>query len=142
MNILIINGPNLNMLGKREPSIYGTWSLEDLEKDLIKAFPGCTLYFFQSNSESEIIDRIHTCVDEDVDGLIINAGAFTHTSLAIADALRVLSLPVIEVHISNIWNRESYRSISYISPVTAGQISGLGKHSYFLAVHALLYSRS
>ncbi len=139
MKILIINGPNLNMLGKRETSLYGTWTVSEVEKELSSEFSQCTLDFFQSNSEGAIIDRIHQAVNEDWHGVVINPGAYTHTSIAIADALKILSCPIVEVHISNIWKREKFRHVSYVAPVATGQITGMGKYSYFLAVQALLY---
>lgn len=142
MNILIINGPNLNMLGKRESSIYGKWTLKELEKEMVHTFPQCNFIFFQSNSESAIVEKIHSVVTEDIEGIIINPAAFTHTSVAIADALKILEIPVIEVHISNIMQRENFRHFSYVSPVAVGQITGFGKYSYFLAVNALLYLSS
>ncbi len=139
MKILIINGPNLNMLGKREEEHYGQWTLKDLEKSLKEEFKNCHFDFFQSNIEGEIVSKIHEVCDDNYDGLIINAGAYTHTSIAIADALKILNIPIVEVHISNIYKREEFRHKSFIAPVAIGQISGFGKYSYFLAVRSLLY---
>tara|TARA_E500000331_G_scaffold339486_1_gene369786 strand:+ start:274 stop:699 length:426 start_codon:yes stop_codon:yes gene_type:complete len=138
-NILIINGPNLNLLGTRETEIYGKMSLQDIENECIEIFKkeGKKLIFFQSNSESEIIDKIHS--SKNFDGLIINAGAFTHTSIAIHDALKSVSIPKIEVHISNIYNREEFRKNSFISPVVNGIIAGFGTKVYQIAIKALKF---
>ncbi len=133
MTILIINGPNLNLLGTREPDIYGTVSFEEYFNRLKAAFPGVELQYFQSNHEGEIIDRLHEA-DRITDGIILNAGAFTHYSYAIADAIRAISVPVIEVHISNIFSREDFRHKSVLSPYVAGIISGFGPESYKLAL--------
>lgn len=138
--ISIINGPNLNLLGERETQIYGTRSLKDLEEEIISygREKGLDIDFSQSNSESEIIEAIHSIKKaSDVKGLIINAGAYTHTSIAIMDALKMLSIPVIEVHLSNIFQREEFRRVSYISYVCTGVISGLGMDSYLLALQYL-----
>lgn len=137
--ILVINGPNLNMLGIREPEIYGHASLDDIRADCeahAKAV-GATLDFRQSNSEAEIIDWIHSA-RETADGIIINPAAFTHTSVAILDALVLTELPVVEIHISNIFRRESFRQHSYISMGATGIISGFGAHGYVLAIDALM----
>jgi len=135
MKLLIINGPNLNMLGKREPEIYGKTSLEDLNKDLA-AFAkkeGISLDCFQSNHDGEIVDKIQEATDG-YDGLIINAGALTHYSVSVRDALACLKIPKIEVHISNIYQREDFRKTSLIAAVCDGQITGLGLKGYFLAI--------
>ena len=135
--ILIINGPNLNLLGKREPEIYGKTTLTQIEqscKKLIKDL-NFNLTFFQSNSESDIIDIIQK--SENIDGLIINAGALTHTSIAIHDALKTLSIPKIEVHISNIYNREEFRKKSFISPAVHGIIAGFGIDVYIMALRSM-----
>jgi len=135
--ILIINGPNLNMLGKREPDVYGSTTLKELEKictDESKKLD-FDISFFQSNSEAEIIDEIQKC--HNYQGLIINAGAFTHTSIAIHDALKILKIPKIEVHISNIYNREEFRKISFISPVVHGIIAGFGTDVYIIALKSM-----
>jgi 3-dehydroquinate dehydratase II len=137
--ILLINGPNLNRLGKREPHIYGSETLEDLENELIQ-FSGnhdVQLDCFQSNHEGEIIDAIHE-TEGKYEGIIINPGAFTHYSYAIRDAIAGMSLPVVEVHISNIHAREEFRHTSVLAPVTIGQIVGLGVYGYKLAVLAIL----
>ncbi|RXT13767.1 type II 3-dehydroquinate dehydratase [Ammoniphilus sp. CFH 90114] len=136
---LIINGPNLNMLGRREPSVYGYETLGDVEQRLVKQAEGlqdCRLRFFQSNHEGEIIDRIHEAF-QTLDGIIINPGAFTHYSYAIRDAIAAVNMPVIEVHISNVHKREEFRHHSVISPVVIGQIVGLGTKGYELALTAL-----
>jgi len=137
MNILIINGPNLNLLGKREPSIYGNSSFEEYLEKLKSEFPGITLVYFQSNYEGEIIDKIHKA-DGKCQGIILNAAAFTHTSIAIADSISAVSVPVIEVHISNIYKREKFRHKSFIAPYCVGSISGFGLNSYKLAVMSLV----
>lgn len=133
MKILIINGPNLNLLGKREPEIYGSRSFEQFLEELRAEFTDIQIEYFQSNHEGALIDRIH----EDgfsVDGIILNAGAFTHTSIAIADAVAAIKAPVIEVHISNVHKREPYRHHSYLAPKCVGSIVGLGLEGYRLAV--------
>ncbi|MCK5708453.1 MAG: type II 3-dehydroquinate dehydratase [Candidatus Aureabacteria bacterium] len=139
--ISIINGPNLNLLGQREEEIYGNKTLNDIEAD-IKSFAknkGIDIDFYQSNAESDIIDKIHSIKsDPEVFGLIINAGAYTHTSIAIMDALKALKKPVIEVHLSNIFRREEFRRTSYISLASDGVISGLGPDSYLLALEYLV----
>ena len=137
MKILIINGPNLNILGVREPNIYGHESFEDYLKKLHSSFPTVEIDYHQSNSEGELIDLIQNQGSKN-DGVIINAGAYTHTSLAISDAVRSLSVPCIEVHLSNVYKRESYRQHSYLSPVVQGVIGGFGLDSYRLGIEALL----
>ena len=132
-SILVINGPNLNKLGKREKEIYGSLSLKQIEEELsdICVSSKLNLIFFQSNNESAIIEKIH-CVDkEKVKGILINAGAFTHTSIAIRDALLVVKhIPFIEIHISNIFKREKFRHVSYLSDIAEAIISGMGIHGY------------
>ena len=137
MALLIINGPNLNLLGKREKDIYGDQSFNDYLAQLQHKYPKANLTYFQSNSESEIIDKIHE-VGFDIDGIIINAGAFTHTSVAIRDAISGVTSPVIEVHISNVHTREEFRHNSYLSAVCKGVIAGFGLDSYRLAVEHFL----
>ncbi|NLN41133.1 MAG: type II 3-dehydroquinate dehydratase [Clostridiales bacterium] len=139
MKILILNGPNLNLLGIREPSIYGKSGLNRLIKDLDKRALalGVEIYHFQSNSEGALIDQIHEA-REKYHGIIFNPGAFTHYSYALRDAISAVELPVIEVHISNISARESFRNISVIAPVCLGQISGLGLEGYGLALEYLV----
>jgi 3-dehydroquinate dehydratase-2 len=137
MNIIIINGPNLNLLGKREPSVYGTLSFDDYFDSLTRQFPEITLSYYQSNVEGELINKLHE-VGFTVDGIILNAGGYTHTSVALSDAVAAISSPVIEVHISNIFAREEYRHISLLSKHCKGIISGLGLAGYQLAVRALM----
>ena len=137
MALLIINGPNLNLLGKREKDIYGDQSFNDYFAQLQHKYPEANLTYFQSNSESEIIDKIHE-VGFDIDGIIINAGAFTHTSVAIRDAISGVTSPIIEVHISNVHAREEFRHTSFISAVCKGVIAGFGLDSYRLAVEHFL----
>ncbi|KMY54736.1 3-dehydroquinate dehydratase [Bacillus sp. FJAT-27231] len=140
-NILLLNGPNLNRLGKREPEVYGHETLEDLESRIMAKGKelGISVSAFQSNHEGELIDRIHLAADEEMDGIIFNPGAFTHYSYAIRDAIAAISVPVIEVHISNIHSREPFREHSVIAPVAAGQIAGLGFIGYELALQALIH---
>ena len=135
--VLIINGPNLNLLGKRETEIYGKKTLKQIELECLEYFKDekIELEFFQSNSESEIIDKIH--ISQNFDGIIINAGAFTHTSIAIHDALKIIKVPKIEVHISNIYTREEFRKKSFISPVVDGIIAGFGTNVYRVAINSL-----
>ncbi len=137
--IIIINGPNLNLLGKRETEIYGSKTLDEIQNECNEIFKNdnLELIFFQSNSESKIIDKIHDA--KKFEGLIINAGAFTHTSIAIHDALKILQIPKIEVHISNIYNREEFRKNSFISPVVNGIIAGFGNKVYQVAISSLKY---
>ena len=137
MKILIINGPNLNLLGKREPLIYGSSSFEEYLKELKSKFSEIKIDYFQSNHEGGIIDKIHEA-DSNYDGIILNAAAYTHNSVAIADAISAVPVPVVEVHISNIFKREKFRHKSYIAPYCVGSISGFGLDSYRLAVLSLL----
>jgi 3-dehydroquinate dehydratase-2 len=137
MAILIINGPNLNLLGKREKNIYGDQSFDDYFSQLQQKYPQAELTYFQSNAEADIINKIHE-VGFDIDGIIINAGAFTHTSVAIRDAIAGVTSPVIEVHISNVHAREEFRHKSYLSAVCKGVIFGFGLDSYRLAVEHFL----
>jgi len=137
MAILIINGPNLNLLGKREKNIYGDQSFDDYFSNLQQKYPQAGLTAFQSNAEADIINKIHE-VGFDIDGIIINAGAFTHTSVAIRDAIAGVTSPVIEVHISNVHAREEFRHRSYLSAVCKGVIFGFGLDSYRLAVEHFL----
>ena len=136
-NIAVINGPNLNLLGVREKSIYGDTSFDSYFAGLKSRFENVELTYFQSNCEGSIIDEIHR-VGFDVDGIVLNAGAYTHYSIAIADAIRAVKAPVVEVHISNVHSREEYRHVSMIAPACRGVIAGFGLKSYDLAVEALL----
>ncbi len=138
MKLIVLNGPNLNLLGKREPNIYGNVTLDEINNS-IKSLAmdlGIEVSFFQSNSEGDLIDKIHSSVNE-FDGILINPAAYTHTSVAIRDAFAAVSLPVVEVHLSNIHRREEFRSKSFIAPVAIGQISGFGPDSYLLGIRAL-----
>lgn len=137
MEIIIINGPNLNLLGKREPEIYGEDTFEDTLLHLRGLFQEAHLHYFQSNHEGEIIDKLHE-VGFSYDGIILNAGAYTHTSIAIADAIAAIEAPVIEVHISNVHKREAFRHHSYLSPYCEGIIVGFGLRGYELAVQYFL----
>jgi len=137
MKILILNGPNLNLLGTREKSIYGAESFEQYLGDLRLAFPVYTLDYFQSNLEGEIINKIHE-VRMSFDGIVLNAAAYTHTSVAIRDAISAINLPVIEVHISNVHKRETFRHVSLISASCVGVIAGFGLDSYRLGIEALI----
>jgi 3-dehydroquinate dehydratase-2 len=135
--ILVINGPNLDLLGKREKDIYGSDTIEDINNAVREAAGGAEvdLEFFQSNHEGDIVDKINRT---ETGGILINPAAYTHTSVAIHDALRVKEIPVVEVHLSNIYAREEFRHKSLIAPVVTGQISGFGRQSYILGVKALL----
>lgn len=137
MRILIINGPNINLLGKREPSIYGSVTFEDYLASLRARYADVQIDYFQSNIEGELINKIHE-TGFDVDGIVLNAGAYTHTSIALQDAIRAVPAPVIEVHISNVHARESYRHVSMIASACKGVICGLGLNSYRLALEDLL----
>lgn len=137
MKILIINGPNLNLLGTREKSIYGSQDFESYFEELKIKYPDAMLEYYQSNIEGELIDKIHAC-GFTVDGIIINAGAYTHTSVAIRDAISAITAPVVEVHISNTLTREDFRHKSMIGPVCKGCIMGFGLFSYQLAIESLV----
>lgn len=137
MKIQIINGPNINLLGKREPSIYGDVTFEDYLKTLRNDYPEIELDYYQSNVEGEIINKIHE-VGFDVNGIVLNAGAYTHTSIALQDAIRTVTSPIIEVHISNVHSRESFRHVSMIACACVGVICGFGLQSYKLAIEALI----
>ncbi|WP_457653828.1 type II 3-dehydroquinate dehydratase [Rhodocaloribacter sp.] len=137
-HLLILNGPNLNLLGTREPETYGRTTLADLETGLREAFPDVALDFFQSNHEGALIDRLHAAHAEGFDGVVFNPGGYTHTSVALRDAVAAVAVPVVEVHLSNVHAREPFRQRSLIAPVCAGQISGLGAAGYHLAVRYLV----
>lgn len=136
--VLVIHGPNLNLLGKREPDVYGSDTLDDINDRLLQRAGGLglSLETFQSNHEGDIVEKIQSAISL-FQGIIINPAAFTHTSVAIHDALRLLSMPVIEVHLSNIYKRESFRHKSLIAPAVTGQVSGLGSVGYLLALEAI-----
>ncbi len=137
--IAVLNGPNLDRLGKREPEIYGSATLADLEKALRAEFDGkVSLEFFQSNHEGELIDRIAKLADSKADGIVINGGAYTHTSVALRDALLGAHIPAVEVHISNIYKREEFRHISLTAPACAAVITGLGLEGYHAAIRFLI----
>lgn len=140
MKIQIINGPNINLLGKREPSIYGARSFDDYLEELQHLYPSVEFVYYQSNIEGEMISKIHE-VGFEFDGIILNAGAYTHTSIALQDAIRAVTTPVIEVHISNVHKREEFRHKSMISCACVGVICGFGLGSYRLAVEALLMTK-
>jgi 3-dehydroquinate dehydratase-2 len=137
MKICIINGPNLNLLGKREPEVYGTRSFSSYLDELIAKYPSVELQYYQSNVEGELVNKIQE-MGFSVDGIILNAGAYTHTSIAISDAIAAIPSPVLEVHISNIYAREEYRHKSIISAHCKGLIAGLGLQAYDLAIHYFL----
>jgi len=140
MKLIIINGPNLNLLGKREPEVYGSSSFEDYFSTLKKKYSDLTIDYYQSNVEGEIINKLHE-VGFSYDGIILNAGGYTHTSVAIADAVAAIKTPVIEVHISNIHAREEFRHTSLIAKNCKGIITGFGLNSYRLAIESLLGER-
>ena len=137
MKILILNGPNLNRTGKREPGIYGSATMEIMLEEVRKTFSEDEIIYFQSNCEGSLIDRLQAVEDEGVEGVVFNAGAYTHTSVALLDCIRSLSIPVVEVHISNIYAREEYRHRSLISAGCRGVVCGFGMKSYELAIRAL-----
>jgi 3-dehydroquinate dehydratase-2 len=142
MKILVINGPNLNLLGKREPAIYGTTTLADIEGRLKKRFPNVQFDFFQSNHEGALIDQLQKAIDGGFDGVVINPGAYSHYSYAIRDAIAALKAPVVEVHISNVHAREEFRRHSVITPVCKGLVAGFGDMGYELAVKFLVEPRT
>ncbi|MBK9224069.1 MAG: type II 3-dehydroquinate dehydratase [Flavobacterium sp.] len=137
MKIIIINGPNLNLLGKREPEVYGNQTFEDYFESLKSKFPQIELHYFQSNIEGDLITKIQE-VGFSYDGIVLNAGAYTHTSIGIGDAIKAITTPVVEVHISNTFSRESFRHQSYISPNSKGIIIGFGLKSYDLGLQSFL----
>jgi 3-dehydroquinate dehydratase-2 len=139
--IIVINGPNLNMLGKREPDIYGSLTLDQINIDLAQqAIPlGLDLGFFQSNHEGAIVDKIHKMFNENIAGVIINPGALTHTSVSLRDALLLLSCPIVEIHLSNIFKREAFRHKSMLADIVTGQVAGFGHYGYQMALNALAH---
>ncbi|SHJ71210.1 3-dehydroquinate dehydratase [Malonomonas rubra DSM 5091] len=139
MKLLLLNGPNLNLLGTREPDIYGRETLDDIIQAVVNQFSDhCVIEHFQSNSEGALVDRIHQAKLDGCAGIVINPAAYTHTSVALRDAISSVDLPTVEVHLSNIHSREEFRQHSFIAPVAVGQISGFGSLGYGLAVQALL----
>ena len=140
MNILVLNGPNLNLLGTREPEVYGTDTLQDIETKLqsIAQENNVKIDFYQSNSETDLIDALHKSKQDDVNFIIINPGAFTHTSIALRDAFLGVNIPFIEVHISNIYSREEFRKKSFLSDISQGLITGLGVSGYEFALMSIL----
>jgi 3-dehydroquinate dehydratase-2 len=138
MKILILNGPNLNLLGQREPGIYGTGTMDDSLDTLRRRYPQHELLYYQSNVEGFLIDRLQQARQEGIAGVVFNAGAYTHTSVALHDAIRSVDYPVVEVHISNVHRREEFRRHSYISPACAGVICGFGLDSYRLGIEAVI----
>lgn len=138
MKLIIINGPNLNLLGRREPNVYGDNSFEDYLIKLRDNYQDVKIDFFQSNIEGEIIDKLHE-VGFDYDGIVLNAAAYTHTSVGIGDAVKGINTPVVEVHISNVQSREDFRHVSYIAPNAKGVIFGFGLKGYDMAINSFVY---
>ena len=138
MKIIIINGPNLNLIGQREKEIYGNIQFEDYIRILKEHFQGFSIAYFQSNVEGEIIDKLHEA-NKTSEGVVLNAGGYTHTSVAIRDAIASIKIPVVEVHISNIYEREEFRHISYLAPKCVGSVIGFGLDSYRLAIESLRF---
>lgn len=136
--ILILNGPNLNLLGRREPGIYGTGTMDGCLEALRRRYPDVEIDYYQSNAEGNLIDRLQAAADDGTDGVAFNAGAYTHTSVALLDAIRSVPVPVVEVHISNVHSREAFRRQSMIAPACVGVVCGFGLDSYRLAVEGLL----
>jgi 3-dehydroquinate dehydratase II len=140
VKLLVLNGPNLNLFGRREPELYGAGSLDDLAEDLRDRFSGVAFTFVQSNHEGELIDALHRAAADGTDGVVFNPGGFGHTSVALRDAIQAIDVPVVEVHITNVYAREPFRHQSLLAAVCAGQITGLGRMGYALAVEYLLSS--
>ena len=139
MLLLVLNGPNLSRLGKREPEVYGVQTLDDINRGLVESFPGVSFEFFQSEDEGALLEKLFHIEDKGgYSGVVLNAGALTHYSIALRDAISAVKLPVVEVHLSNIYAREEFRRTSVISEVCTGVISGFGANSYHLGVRALL----
>ena len=140
LQLAIVNGPNLNLLGTREPHIYGNQSFEQYFAGLKERYPEIEIQYYQSNVEGDLINYLHSCIGK-VQGIILNAGAYTHTSIALADAIAAIGIPVVEVHISNVLAREDYRKTSFIAAKCVGSISGLGMEGYALAAQYFLSSQ-
>jgi 3-dehydroquinate dehydratase-2 len=138
MHILVLNGPNLGMLGQREPELYGTETLADLESRLRKKFPKVQFTFFQSNHEGVLVDELNKAASGTIDGVVLNPGAYAYSSYAIRDAVAALKIPVVEVHITNVHAREEFRRRSLIAPVCRGVVTGLGRRGYDLAIQFLI----
>lgn len=136
--ILILNGPNLNLLGRREPGIYGTGTMDGCLEALRRRYPDVEIDYYQSNAEGSLIDRLQAAATDGTDGVAFNAGAYTHTSVALLDAIRSVPVPVVEVHISNVHSREAFRRQSMIAPACVGVVCGFGLDSYRLAIEGLL----
>ena len=137
MKLLIVNGPNLNWLGRREPNVYGSGTMDECLEALRRRYPDDEIDYYQSNIEGELIDRLQRASDEGVEGIALNAGAYTHTSLALADCIRSLDCPVVELHITNVHRREEIRHRSLLAPACRGIVCGFGQDSYLLALEAL-----
>lgn len=137
MKLLIVNGPNLNWLGRREPNVYGSGTMDECLEALRRRYPDDEIDYYQSNIEGELIDRLQRASDEGVEGIALNAGAYTHTSLALADCIRSLDCPVVELHITNVHRREEIRHRSLLAPACRGIVCGFGPDSYRLALEAL-----
>ncbi|MDY5766785.1 MAG: type II 3-dehydroquinate dehydratase [Alloprevotella sp.] len=137
MKLLIVNGPNLNWLGRREPNVYGSGTMDECLEALRRRYPDDEIDYYQSNIEGELIDRLQRASDEGVEGIALNAGAYTHTSLALADCIRSLGCPVVELHITNVHRREEIRHRSLLAPACRGIVCGFGQDSYRLALEAL-----
>ena len=142
LSLLVLNGPNLNLLGTREPDTYGTASLNDIETELERAFSTVEFSFQQENGEGALIDHLHAAHEDSLEGIVFNPGGYTHTSVALRDAVAAIDPPVVEVHLSNVHAREDFRRTSRIAPVCVGQISGFGATGYHLAVQYLLKRRN
>jgi 3-dehydroquinate dehydratase (EC 4.2.1.10) len=138
MKILVINGPNLNLTGMREPQIYGSNTLKDINFEMTERFPTVKFEFFQSNNEGELIDKVQAAEREGVSGIVLNAGALSHYSYALRDAIAAVKIPVAEVHLSQVYSREEFRRKSVIGEVCKGTVTGFGKFSYYAAVYALM----
>jgi len=136
--LLVLNGPNLNLLGTREPDTYGTASLDSIETELDQTFPDVTFSFRQTNGEGDLVDHLHAAHEQTLEGVVFNPGGYTHTSVALRDAVAAIDPPVVEVHLSNVHAREDFRRTSRIAPVCVGQISGFGATGYHLAVQYFL----